>query len=138
MIRRFENRDLPALQRIHAANGLPENCFPDLYVDDGGKLVDNPLFQIKAIVEHDGQPMLASFVKLTSEVFLLVNHDVGTPEERWEALKSFTEYVKHEAFKLGLDVLTCWVPPEIEEAFGKRLKDLGFAKSPFQSYSMLL
>lgn len=139
MIRKFEDSDLPTVRAIHEANALPENCFPNLTIKTpGGKEEINPIFVTKAILEHEGKPALLSFLKITSELYLFVNHKVGTPEQRWEWLKELKEHMKQEAWKLGLEQMTCFVPPEIEASFEKRLIDMGFIKSPWQSYTLNL
>lgn len=137
MIRHFEMEELERAKKIHEENGLDERCFPDLQVEDvNGETIANPLFVVKEVFEHEGKPALMSFLKMTSELYLLVDHTVGTPEERWEWLKAFKEHMMVEAWKLGLDQMTAFVPADIEESFAKRLLDMGFVKSPWQSYTL--
>lgn len=139
MIREFQDEDVKVARTIHAANELPENCFPNLTIKTPtGKEEPNPLFVVKSIYEHEGKPALMSFLKVTSELYLLVDHSVGTPEERWAWLQEFKEHMKHEAWRLGLEQMTAFVPREIEASFEKRLLDLGFVKSPWQSYTLNL
>lgn len=139
MIRKFEDSDIPLARAIHIANELPENCFPNLTIQaPSGKEEVNPIFVTKAIYEHEGKAALMSFLKITSEVYLLVDHAVGTPEERWEWLKELTDHVKQEAWKLGLEQISCWIPPEIEVSFTKRLHELGFVKSPWSCFTLNL
>lgn len=137
MIRPFEDSDVSAARAVHQANGLPENCFPNLTLPpENGETKPNPLFVVKAVYEHEGRPALMSFLKLTSEVYLLVDHTIGTPEERWAWLVELKDHMKEEAWKLGLEQMTAFVPREIEESFAKRLLDLGFVRSPWQSYTL--
>jgi hypothetical protein len=143
MIRKFEEWDVERAKLIHQSNGLDPRCFPPLTVkmknaEGEEEEVPNALFVSKEIYEHDGTPAMMCFTKITGELFFLVDHDIGTPEQRWGWLREFKEYIAHEAWKLGLDQLTCWIPPEIEISFAKRLKDLGFQKSPWQSYTLNL
>lgn len=127
MIREFTVNDVPNARRVHEANGLPEECFPNLA---------DPLFVHKAIFCVDGRAAMSCFLKGTSELYLLVDHEIGTPEERWKWLVEFKEYMREAAWHLGLDQMTAFVPPEIEESFGKRLLDLGFVKSRFVPYTL--
>jgi len=127
MIRQFVEEDLPVLTEIHAANELPPNCMPD---------PSDPLMLVKAVVEKDGRAIMATFLRGASEIYLLVDHQYGTPEERWEWMKELKTYLAHEAWKLGLDQMTCWVPPEVDKSFGKRLEELGFQRSTWQSYTL--
>lgn|GEM_PF-2819672 len=139
MIRQFEDSDITTARAIHAANELPENCFPNItLVSPVGAEEPNPLFVVKSIYEHDGKPALMSFLKVTSELYLLVDHSVGTPEERWTWLQEFRDHMMREAWRLGLEQMTAFVPREIEASFEKRLLDLGFVKSPWQSYTLNL
>jgi hypothetical protein len=139
VIRFFNRNDVPRALEIHKANELPENCFPNLYVLEKGQSLANPLFMVRGVYETAaGEPSMMAFVKITGEVFLLVDHTVGTPEERWEQLKEFKEWVKHEAWLNGLEQLSAWLPPEIEASFGKRMIELGFQKSPWVCYTLNL
>ena len=130
MIRGFEDSDIPIMELIHANNGLPENCLPDVK--------DNPLFVVKSVYEHEGSAAMMCLVKVTGEIFLFLDHTIGTPEERWEQLKEFKKYIRMRAWQLGLDQLSAWIPEEIEKSFGKRLNDLGFVKSPYACYTLNL
>ena len=140
MIRDFDlDTDMERAKKIHAANELPENCFPNLTITiEDGEIVANPLFIVKAVYEHQGKIAMMSFLKVQSELYLLVDHNVGTPEERWKWLCEFKDWMKAEAARQGLEQMSCWIPPEIEESFGKRLIDLGFVRSRYQAYTLNL
>ena len=121
MIRAFNlesQTDLALVRSIHAANELPENCLPQLKFENGEK---NPVFLINGVYEHEGIPALMVFLKVTNELFLLIDHTVGTPDERWAWLCEMTEWMKREAYLKGFDQLSAFLPPEIEEFFGKRM-----------------
>jgi hypothetical protein len=135
MIRKMQPSDVEKAVEIHRANGLDERCFPNILEEDG---LANPLFIEKEVVEIDGQVAMMGFLKITSEVFFLVDHKIGTPEQRWQWLREGTEHLKQLAWKRGLEQITAFVPPEIEDTFAKRLLDLGFVKSPWQSYTLNL
>ena len=112
---------------------------PDLTVTNGlGQKQKNPLFVVKRVYEADGKTAMICFLKARSELYFFIDHTVGTPEERWKWLQEFTEDMKQRAREAGLDQFTAFVPPEIEESFGKRLIDLGFARSRWVPYSMNL
>ena len=141
MIREFYlDRDLQKMAEIHAANELPPQCLPNLEIEDQETKtkIPNPLFVVKSVLEHEGVPAMMCFLKLSAEIYLLVDHTVGTPEQRWEWLQDFKNHIAQSAWQLGLEQITCWVPEEIEESFSKRLVDLGFEKSPWRSYSLNL
>ena len=132
MIRRWEDSDMEKALEIHAANGLDERCFPNLVVDG----VSNPLFCTKEVYEVDGQIVMMGFLKLQSEGYLLIDHTCGTPELRWQWLQEGMEHLKKEAFRLGLEQISVWIPPEIEKSFSKRLLELGFIRSPFTCFTV--
>lgn len=143
MIRQFNfaptmlESDLEKARAIHKANGLDERCFPNLMITNVfGDEVPNPLFVAREIFEVEDKPVMMCFLKMTSELYFLIDHNVGTPEERWQWLQEFKEFMKRRAWALGLEQMTAFVPTELEESFSKRLLDLGFVKSPWQSYTL--
>jgi len=138
MIRDYEPTDMPDLIAIHHANGLPANCFPELEIQDGDKKVPNPLYAVKRTVIQQGTIAMCGVLKITSEVYLLLDHKVGDPEQRWQWLQELSEDLKQRGYAKGLEDLTLWVPPEVEKSFGKRLQDLGYQPSPWKSYTLKL
>jgi hypothetical protein len=137
LIRNFEDQDEVTVIELMTANKLPIECLPDLRTRNvEGKVVNNPLFVVKRVYEHQGQTAMLCFLKIRSELYLFVDHAAGTPEERWQLLQEVTNDMKVEAAKLGLDQMTAFVPPEIEESFGKRLVEMGFIKSAYVPYSL--
>jgi hypothetical protein len=138
VIRNFEEWDMERARMVHEENGLDPRCFPNLTIKTPAGEEPNPLFISKQIYQVDGASALFCFLKITSELYLLVDHNIGTPEQRWEWLKEFKEHMKREAWKRGLEQMTAFVPTDIEESFAKRLLDLGFVRSPWQSYTLNL
>lgn len=125
--------ELAILRDIHIAGGLPENCFPPILLDSG---VMDPLFVVNEVLEKDGQIAMASFLQATLEVYLIVDHTVGTPEQRWEWLQQLTQHMQAEAWGKGFDSMTAWLPREIERSFEKRMEALGFVPSPWKSWTL--
>jgi hypothetical protein len=128
-IRDFTDADAAFVADIHRVNGLDARCMPEL---------GNPLFLVRRVLEHEGQPAMVYLLKGTLEIYFFVDHAQGTPEERWEWLQRFAEDARQQGFEKGVDALTCWVPSEVERSFEKRLLELGFLKSPWQSYTLPL
>jgi len=127
VIRDYQDADWPQIQQLHADSGLPENCLAD---------ATDPLFIIRRVATDDtGKTVMAAFVRITSEPFILLDHGWSSPSARWQMLKDLTEDVCDIARERGLQQLTCYVPPTIETSFGKRLESLGFVRSPWQSYT---
>jgi len=116
-IREYTPADLAVLRRMHAAQGF-DYAFPDLA---------NPLFLSKRVLEDDaGRAVMASLVRLTSEVYLLADPQAGTPRDRWRWLLALHEAARREAFCRGLDDAHCWLPPQVARSFGRRLLRLGW------------
>lgn len=124
-IRLYEPSDLPQLERMHRKSGLPPACMPD---------PSNPLFFVKHVVEQDGRAALAGFLKLTCEPYLLVDHEVETPEWRWNSLQALEDTCMVAAWQHGLADMTCWLPPN-KKNFSKRLESMGYIQSPWAAFS---
>jgi hypothetical protein len=135
MIRQFEDADIPYAHAVHKESELDEACFPDLFLPNGER---NALFIGKELLEVEGDPVMMSFLRITGELFVLVDHTKGTPEKRWAWMKELKEHMVGIANKNGLDQLTAFVPVELEESFAKRLLDMGFVKSRFIPYTLVI
>jgi hypothetical protein len=139
MIRDFLLSDILRAREIHEDNKLDSACMPSLtFTTPAGKDEWNKLFITKSVFEHEGRPAIMAFLKVTAEVFVLVDHTVGTPEERWTWMQEFNQHIRQEAWKHGLEQITCWVPGDVEESFAKRLTAMGYIKSPWQSWTLNL
>jgi hypothetical protein len=128
-IREITGADEDAILRLYEKSGLPVNCLPDM---------NDPLFIIKKAVEHDSQIVEAGFLRLTGELYLLVDHKRSTPATRWEMLQRLCAEGLKRAAELGLTDVSCWVPPDLEKSFGKRLEDLGFKRSAWTCFTAKL
>ena len=125
----YEPQHLGTLKAIHAKRGLPPACFPD---------ADNPLFFIRRVIEKDGKAAAAAFVKLTCEPFLLLDPDLRDREAK-QYISILADVVEAAVRKHGIEDATVWLPPSAEtEGFVQVLEQIGFKKSPWQSYSQVL
>jgi len=129
MIRSYEPKDEVAIHEIYLANQLPAECFPDF---------TDPLMLHTGVVEIENKVVMSCSIRGTSELYLFVDHAAGTPEERWQWMQELREYIVREAWRLGLDQMSCWIPPEIELSFKDRLEQMGFQKSPWSCYTLKL
>lgn len=128
-IRDYKISDLKAVEELHAKSGLPAPCLPNLA---------DPLFFVKVVAEAEGKVVQAGFVKLIGEAYVLVDHDAGETGERLSTLESLVCAGLSAASAKGLSDVSCWLPPELEKSFGKRLRALGFIRSPWPNFSVLL
>lgn len=78
---------------------------------------------------HDGKIIGALAAKVEAEVYLWLDPQWGTPEERWAAVKMFHNDVTSKAAVIGFDQLYAVLPPEVAKSFGPRLIDLGWQES---------
>ncbi len=124
-IRAYTPADLEALERMHAQQGFGYP-FPD---------IADPIFLSKLVVEDDaGRLVMAALVRLTSEVYLLLDPQAGTPVERWRRLLGLHAAAEREALARGLDDAHAFLPLQLERAFGRRLRRLGWVKDPWPAY----
>lgn len=125
-IRAYTEADLDALRRLHAAQnfGYP---FP-------GDL-DDPIFLTRLVLEDEaGQPVMASLVRLTSEVYLLHDPRAGTPLERLKRILALHRATEQDAWQRGLTDVHAFLPPPVARAFGRRLRRLGWVPEPWTPY----
>jgi len=135
-IRNYTDGDLAELKRLHTQQGF-EYDFPDL---------SDPTFAVGRVAEEDGRPRMAAFLKIHAEAFLLVDQNFGTPRDRWKMLLELHEAVRSDAKELGLQGVTCWIPPELtkktsmgqDSAFVRRLRKLGWNRDLWEAFSFRL
>jgi hypothetical protein len=156
-IRAYEEGDLEALKRIHAAQGFAYP-FPDLgnplfltklvviEQDENGETVGRARSSQAASRGHEAEPFAcaqgeqccaatseqgivgAALLRLTAEAYLLLDPKAGTPRQRWEWLLHLHAATEHEAARRGLEDVHAWLPPPIAGKFGKRLTRLGWLR----------
>jgi hypothetical protein len=119
--------------------------FPDL---------TNPLFLTKLVIERDSpagdgrelrgrdssvaadrEIIGAILLRLTSEAYFLLDPHAGAPRDRWQALLTLHEAARTDAARRGLDDAHAWLPPQVANAFGRRLARLGWFREPWPSFS---
>ena len=124
-VRAYTEGDLESLRAMHAAQefGYP---FPDLA---------DPLFLVRCVVEEDGRPRMAAFLRLTAEAYLLADPREGSPPQRWRWLLALHEAVRQQAAARGLADVQAFLPPRVARAFGRRLAALGWRRDPWTCYT---
>ena len=118
MISDLTAEHMPWLAELHARLGFDYRL----------PAMNTPLFPIKRIGKdaETERCCIALAAKVTAEVYLWLDPDWGTPQERWEAVKEVHRDVIERARKIGFDQLYVAIPPEIAKSFGPRLEDLGW------------
>ncbi|HXZ20227.1 MAG TPA: hypothetical protein VEG63_09775 [Candidatus Acidoferrales bacterium] len=125
-IRDYTPEDEPALREMHAAQGF-DYPFPDL---------SSQLFLTRLVLEDDaGRPLMAVLGRVTCEVYLLAQPRAGTPQERWQRFLAVHEAMRQALHAQGFEDATCWLPPRIERAFGRRLRRLGWVRDAWAAFT---
>jgi len=127
-VRAYTGADLEALRAMHAAQGFGY-ALPDL---------GDPLFLVRSVVEEEGRPRMAAFLRLTAEAYLLADPDEGSPRQRWRWLLALHEAVRQKAAARGLADVQAFLPPRVAHAFGRRLGSLGWRRDPWTCYTRQL
>jgi hypothetical protein len=119
MVRQYTDADLDALLAMHRAQSF-DYPFPDLR---------DPIFVSKLVFEDDaGKPAMAALARLTCEMYLLLDPNAGTPQERYERLLELHRAGANDLRARGLDDVHAWLPPSIAQRFGRRLSSLGWIR----------
>lgn len=124
-VRAYAEGDLEAVRAMHAAQGFGY-AFPDL---------GDPLFLVRSVVEEEGRPRMAAFLRLTAEAYLLADPGEGSPRQRWCWLLALHESVRQEAAARGLADVQAFLPLRAAHAFGRRLAALGWRRDPWTCYT---
>lgn len=100
--------------------------------------LDSPVVPAKMIV-HDsrGEVSAAGCLKLVGEAFLWLNLEAST-REKIRAIRKLSQGMADAGRLAGLEEVSAWVPPEIEPTFSHMLTSLGWRKSPWPTWSILL
>lgn len=116
------------IKRLHESMGI-RYPLPNL---------ESPLIAVKALVRNcENEVIGACAVKLFGEAFLWLDLK-RSPRERISTIRTLSRVATNQAKKLGLDEVSCWVPPQIEGQFAHMLTNLGWIKSPWPSWSRIL
>jgi len=123
-IREYGEHDLESLRAIHARQGFAY-ALPDL---------SNPLFVTKLVLSETDQDsknekiLGAALLRLTAEAYLLLDPKAGSPRDRWQALLALHAAAHRDAWHRGLEDVHAWLPPGLENKFGKRIERLGWIR----------
>jgi hypothetical protein len=118
-VREYRAGDLDSLRRIHARQAF-DYPFPNL---------SDPLFLSKLVVEDDsGSVVAACLARLTCEMYLLLDPDAGSAENRFAALAGLHEAGEQDLVARGLEDAHAWLPPRVARRFGRRLENFGWVR----------
>lgn len=113
LVREYTEADLGTIKELHGFADLPN-------------LSSEEFFSRRVIGDSESIGM-ASFMRLTSEVFLVCNPTWRTPAWRLEAIRQLCFTGNADAKAQGVKEVVGFVSPKIAKSFGRRLKGLGWA-----------
>ncbi len=109
MIREMVPSDIPALRQMHELSGL-KYAFPDLR---------GPQMEAVLVIESDGVPVAACAAERILQLYLLVGDD--HPAAKMHYVKSLHEAMPKVLSSKGYHEANCFIPPQLERSFGRRL-----------------
>jgi len=128
IVRDWLPEDMPTLARFHGETVPGYNLPPEF----------GPLYCVqKTVLDDLGNVVALAAVKLTSEGFLWIDPKASRIT-RTKALVMLNETCKEEAKKMGLEDCSVWPPPKIQRTFGKILRKLGWRRSPWRNWTLVL
>jgi len=84
---------------------------------------------IQIICDESGKIQMCLAAKKEISYYLLMDPECNlNPFNKWEYLKMIINNSFETLKKKGFNMVFCWVPPELEKSFGKRLMKLGGKK----------
>ena len=114
IVRELHATDIPRLQAMQGDFPYPT--------------LDNPLEEILIVADAGDKPIMACAAKRLIELYLWVGD--ATPATKLAALRLVQRAMAAELRKLGYSEAECFLPPEIEASFGRRItKTLGAVKN---------
>ena len=126
-IRDLKPEDIPVLRRLHQARGY-DYPFPDLTAPE--------FVAVRVLVLEDDQPVEVVAARKTVECYCWLDPAWRNPRWRLDGLMLLHEDMRQQLEKQGFTDAHAWPPPDIERAFGKRLRRIfGWVKSDWASYS---
>jgi hypothetical protein len=117
-IRDYTPEDQDALVRMYL-QGNSAFRFPEL---------DDPIFLVKKVLEHEGRARMAVLARATTEIYLFMDHRHSKPAWRWDNFQHLHRAAETALLEQGMDDAHCWLPPEIERRFGRRLRTLDWIR----------
>jgi hypothetical protein len=119
--RPYRKEDFPAIFRMHREMGF-DYRLPNLQKT------------VSCVIEVDGEPQMAGFLRKTAETYLLMHRDAPKRDQLGRLLILHQELAA-PARRAGFDDIHAWLPPEIDKPFGRLLLHLGWTKPLWPSYS---
>lgn len=127
--RKAEPRDFPVLQEIFRKQGF------DYSLPDFGS---TNIIAKRVLVDAHDVPVMGAIERVTTESFGFFDPGWETPGWRLAGFKILHASMQRELREKGITDTHCWIPPEIEKSFGRRLKKFGWVKTIWPSYMRIV
>jgi hypothetical protein len=124
-LRDFKPSDYEAVRELYQKQGF---CYdlPDMA----------EFMAVQVVVDETDTPFIILAARPTVEMFLIMDKEWATPRWRFEAFKLIHEAMRAKLFQAGITDAHCWLPPEIEKSFAKRLmRGFGWVMQLWPCYS---
>lgn len=118
LVRHYSENDLAQVKALHASSGVKYDL-PDL--------AGQELFSKRVVLDESGIVM-AGFLKLTAEAYLICRADWRNPSWRDLALRTLHETCRKDAADQGVTEVNAFLMPEIEKKFANRLLRMGWKR----------
>ena len=116
IVREYTDADFREVKRLHASSGF-KYPLPSLSSEE---------FYSRRVIQDCTGFGMASFMRLTSEVYLICNPTWRNPAWRMEALRKLHHICNGDASDKGVKEVCAFLPPEIVKKFGGRLTRMGW------------
>jgi len=125
IVRPFRESDTGAIERILAKQGLAYT--PPEWAD----------LAVGAVIEAEGIVRAAAFLRTTATAYLLLEQEQRTREKIGQLLVLHKEL--YPAAKLAqITEVEAFLPPEMEQKFGRVLAHLGWKKNLWPNFSLAI
>jgi hypothetical protein len=108
--RNFEASDYEEVKELYRKQGF-EYDLPDMAA----------FMEVQVVADDADKPIMVLAARPTVEMFLILDQEWGTPYWRLEAFKLVHESMRTKLEAAGIADAHCWIPPEIEKSFARRL-----------------
>jgi hypothetical protein len=117
IVRGYTDADFNQIKQLHADSGLRYTLPP----------LPRSEFYSRTVVQDSSGIGMATFMRLTSEVYLVCNPNWRTPPWRMEALRKLHFICNRDAKEQGVKEVCAFLPPEMVKKFGGRLTRMGWS-----------
>lgn len=117
IVRAYTDADFQRIKDLHTRSGLGYTL-PTL---------SSEVFYSRRVIQDSDSIGMATFMRLTSEVYLVCDPEWRNPAWRMEALRQLHFECNRDAKEQGVKEVCAFLPPEMQKKFGRRLTKMGWS-----------